>query len=255
MILSRLIEHVKQQHWTAVFLDFVIVVLGVFIGIQVSNLNAERGERSKEFGYLVSLHEDLVRSIATIDRTIGLLRRESKGQTTVLNALAQCRVPPAAKGEIEFAISTLGYVNAPIFSSRTYDELTSSGSFDIIENEEIKTGLSDIVRRVSHLNQTVENVYRLTEHHRFTVEENVLFSNIKPYDEFGSTATVEYDIAKLCENRKVASAISAIRLQTVDRLYAYQALEDLYRKLPPLIEQEISERWGRTINAGESRSS
>ena len=28
MILSRVIEHVKQQHWTAVSLDFVIVVLG-----------------------------------------------------------------------------------------------------------------------------------------------------------------------------------------------------------------------------------
>jgi hypothetical protein len=30
MILSRVIEHVKAQHWTAVALDFVIVVFGVF---------------------------------------------------------------------------------------------------------------------------------------------------------------------------------------------------------------------------------
>ena len=254
MILSRVIEHVKQQQWTAVFLDFVIVVLGVFVGMQVTNWNAERGERAKEYGYLVSLHEDLQRSIATIDRTIGLLQRESAGQAAFLDALAQCRVPAGAGDEIEYAISTLGYINAPIFSSRTYDELTSSGSFDIIENKEIKTGLADIVRRVAHLSQTVENVYRLTEHHRFTVVENVLFSDIKPYDEFGSTASVDYDIAALCENRKVASAVSAIRLQTVDRLHAYQALEDLYRKLPPLIEQEISERWGRTIKAVKDAS-
>ena len=39
MILSRVIEHVRKQHWTAVFLDFVIVVMGVFIDIQVSNWN------------------------------------------------------------------------------------------------------------------------------------------------------------------------------------------------------------------------
>lgn len=32
MLLRRVIEHVKAQNWTAVALDFVIVVVGVFIG-------------------------------------------------------------------------------------------------------------------------------------------------------------------------------------------------------------------------------
>ena len=42
MILRRVIEHVKAQNWLAVFLDFVIVVIGVFIGMQVSNWNNAR---------------------------------------------------------------------------------------------------------------------------------------------------------------------------------------------------------------------
>jgi hypothetical protein len=249
MILRRIAEHVKTQNWFAVFLDFLIVVLGVFVGLQVNNWNAARAERAKEYGYLVSLHEDMARSIATIDRTVGMLERQSAGQTVFLDALARCAVPPGAGGEIENAISTLGYINAPIFSSRTYDVLTSSGSFDVIQNEDIRTGLSDIVRRVGHLNHTVENIYRLTEHHRFTVEENVLFTNIKPYDDFGSWASVEYDIGDLCKNRKIASAVSAIRLQTTDRFYAYQALAALYRKLPPMIEAEVAERWGVKLGA------
>jgi hypothetical protein len=33
MILSRVIEHMKKQHWTAIAIDFFIVVFGVFIGI------------------------------------------------------------------------------------------------------------------------------------------------------------------------------------------------------------------------------
>lgn len=249
MLLHRVIEHVKHQNWTAVALDFFIVVMGVFIGIQVANWNEERAARAKEYSYLVRLQEDLEQSIATIDRTVRLLDRQAAGQTLFLEALVQCAVPPGASAEIEFAISTLGYINAPIFSSRTYDELTSSGSFDIIENNEIRTGLSDVVRRVTHLNQSVENVYRITEHHRFTVEENVLFLHATPYDEYGSTASVDYDIGELCRNSKVASAVSAIRLQTVDRLQAYQALAALYRKLPPLIEKEVAARWSRTIDA------
>ena len=42
MMLRRIFEHVKTQNWFAVGLDFLIVVTGVFIGIQVANWNAER---------------------------------------------------------------------------------------------------------------------------------------------------------------------------------------------------------------------
>jgi len=44
MILRRIAEHLKQQHWTGVFIELAIVVLGVFLGMQVSNWNAERAE-------------------------------------------------------------------------------------------------------------------------------------------------------------------------------------------------------------------
>ena len=42
MLLRRITEHVKAQNWFAVALDFLIVVTGVFIGIQVSNWNEAR---------------------------------------------------------------------------------------------------------------------------------------------------------------------------------------------------------------------
>lgn len=251
MILRRIIEHAKAQNWTAIGIDFCIVVFGVFIGIQLGNWNEARVERAKEYGYLVRLHEDMQQSIGTIERTIGMLERQSAAQTVFLDALAQCAVPPGARDEIDYAIATLGYINAPIFSSRTYDELTSSGSLDLIESDEIKRALADVIRSVSHLGSTAENVFRLTEHHRFTVEEHVLFTDIRPYDDYGSSATVQYDIVELCQDRKVASAVSAIRLQTVDRRNAFQALADLYRTLPPLIEDESARRWGRTLGAAE----
>ncbi len=39
MILCRIMEHIKTQSCFAVGLDFVIVVFGVVIGIQVANWN------------------------------------------------------------------------------------------------------------------------------------------------------------------------------------------------------------------------
>jgi hypothetical protein len=59
VILRRLTEHVRRQDWFAVFLDFVIVVLGVFVGIQVSNWNAARVESAQEMAMLSQLRDEI----------------------------------------------------------------------------------------------------------------------------------------------------------------------------------------------------
>ena len=48
MLLRRFIQHVSDQNWFAVAIDLVIVVFGVFIGIQVSNWNNERVALAEE---------------------------------------------------------------------------------------------------------------------------------------------------------------------------------------------------------------
>ena len=68
MILRRLVENLKHQHWTGVFIELVIVVLGVFIGMQVSNWNAERSERSAETRHLQEIAEDLRADIVVFDK-------------------------------------------------------------------------------------------------------------------------------------------------------------------------------------------
>ena len=44
LFLKRINEAVRRQHWDAIFIEFVIVVLGVMIGNMVANWNAERLE-------------------------------------------------------------------------------------------------------------------------------------------------------------------------------------------------------------------
>jgi hypothetical protein len=37
MILRRLAQSLREQNWTAIGIEFVLLVLGVFLGIQVAN--------------------------------------------------------------------------------------------------------------------------------------------------------------------------------------------------------------------------
>ena len=64
MILRRVITHVRQQEWTAIAIDFVIVVAGVFVGLQVANWNTDRQNRALAHGYLQRLHHEVVDLIA-----------------------------------------------------------------------------------------------------------------------------------------------------------------------------------------------
>jgi hypothetical protein len=68
MLLRRITEHVKTQNWTAVVIDFVIVVVGVFIGIQVSNWNEGRVARAHETELLIALRDELESTIRVTDQ-------------------------------------------------------------------------------------------------------------------------------------------------------------------------------------------
>jgi hypothetical protein len=69
-----------------VVIDFAIVVVGVFIGIQVSNWNTARVENKLEQGYLVRLHEDFSHSLATFPRQRRLECPRSAGAADTLVA-------------------------------------------------------------------------------------------------------------------------------------------------------------------------
>jgi hypothetical protein len=66
MILRRVIEHVREQNWTAIWIDFVIVVVGVFIGIQVSNWNGNQSEIARERLLLGELRGELAESMKQV---------------------------------------------------------------------------------------------------------------------------------------------------------------------------------------------
>ena len=47
MLFRRIKAHVEKENWFAVGVDFAIVVIGVFIGLQVANWNEARGEQTR----------------------------------------------------------------------------------------------------------------------------------------------------------------------------------------------------------------
>ena len=59
MIRRRVIENLRNQQWTAVGIELMIVVLGVFIGLQASNWNQDRLSAGQAATFAERLTADL----------------------------------------------------------------------------------------------------------------------------------------------------------------------------------------------------
>lgn len=66
MRLRSLALRLRAHDWTAVAIEIVIVIVGVFIGLQVSNWNETRKESARGSEYLQRLHDELLQDADTL---------------------------------------------------------------------------------------------------------------------------------------------------------------------------------------------
>ena len=70
MLLRRFMEHVKEQNWFAVGLDVLVVIVGIFLGMQVTEWNEERKERESLQQALVKYQEEVQLVINVQNQTL-----------------------------------------------------------------------------------------------------------------------------------------------------------------------------------------
>ena len=59
MFLRKIVQHLRDQNWTAIGIDLLIVILGVFLGAQASNWNEERQVREGERVFLQRVRTEM----------------------------------------------------------------------------------------------------------------------------------------------------------------------------------------------------
>jgi hypothetical protein len=145
--LRRFAEHLRQQHWTAAVIELVIVVLGVFIGLQVSNWNEARRDRALAHQYLERLREDFVLSTSGAESSIAFLEQQAGLAGLMLERLRECRLDGGQRADFGRGLYMLGRLEPPLLTRGTVDELRSTGRIGIIRNVRLRQAIADIVQR------------------------------------------------------------------------------------------------------------
>ncbi len=175
MILRRVIEHVRTQNWTAVALDFVIVVVGVFMGIQLGNWNDARGDRAEEIRYLRALAADMDASRQFAEEQMAFIDKQASAQKR-LAAISVGDGLPISRADLD-ALVHRGVFELYVAPRRlaTFNELKNTGKLALIGDPGLRAGLQDLEAALE----------RLDEYERDAMQQYISFSDpflINHYD-------------------------------------------------------------------------
>jgi len=242
MAIRRIREHAAGHNWFAVAVDLVIVIIGVFIGIQASNWNAGRIERGEVRAYRAQIIQDLrsnEREIAARDHYYRQAREHS------LAALAA--LEKGAANEEAFLIDT--YQASQVWPLRlersAYDELIASGMAKSFADNGVRQRLSAYYAAMPSFESTALGTTAYREQVRREMKFAVQDRMRERCDDVFTPVAEGLPIASLPERCTLQLPASLISLAAA-RLKATPELEqDLTRHIGDL-DQKIANfgRWG-----------
>jgi hypothetical protein len=142
MILRRLTEHVNEQNWFAVGLDFLIVVFGVFIGLQVQNWTGEHGRRQLEANYTERLHGEVSKLQETRDILLPFRYTWAEGIRSASRVIFSEEDRDLTVKECE-ALAYSYIVTNPTDDLASLIELQGSGQLSLFRNKRVSEALSN----------------------------------------------------------------------------------------------------------------
>ena len=136
MIVSRVVEHMKQQHWTGVFIELVIVILGVFIGLQVQEWASARAEQRRADVLFQQLLGDLDSEKSNLQADRDYLEVTAAYARTAMSDLET----PGSVDPGTWVASA--YQATQVYEAQgnrsTFDEMKSTGAIDLIRDARMR---------------------------------------------------------------------------------------------------------------------
>lgn len=136
MILRRFVQRFRRQQWGAVATELAIVIIGVFIGMQVTNWNEERETNQKAAAFTARLINDLRREAWSYEFLIEYNRDINRNQRRVLDAMTE----EADMSDEQFVIAAYR-ASQYKYNDRyraTYDEMVSTGTIGLIAEQALR---------------------------------------------------------------------------------------------------------------------
>lgn len=236
MILKRLRAEAARQNWLGVAVDLIILILGVFLGIQVNNWNQARLDRAEGGEYrerlyfdLESNQRDLAFRIHYYGQTLAHARAAAAGLDQPVSA------DPGAF--LIHAYQASNYIPQAI-RHFTYDEVVASGKAERLGDRMLRERIANYYVGLATMQRLFDNVPPYREAIRsalpFTTQAQVMKDcpEVLAADQYGSVTPRLSDHCKSTMDARLAERVAAeVRTIADLRWLLNRTIADLDQKI------------------------
>lgn len=246
MILRDLAEALRQQSWFTVVLEVLVVVVGIFIGLQADSWNEGRKTQLLERQYLERLHHDISRSLAHAEENSGSMQRQYLWEERMLESLKSCELNDADHDVFSSGLMFLAQFTPDPLIRGTIDELVSTGQFGVISDIELRSLLSEIVRSSDAQQDVLSYIVQRMSPQIAYVDSKVVrrlpaIGQPISVDGVVPVHRIEFDFRASCEDLQLIAAISAIQLATRVLVAQNQRATEQYFSVIEALEKELGD--------------
>lgn len=140
---------VGHKSFKEYLLEGLMIFIAVTLGFLAESLREHMHDASKEQTYVVSLAQDLRADTARIDQAVTVEWNELRKSDTLMRVVLQ---PPTDTQQIRKAYTIMGWTldqENVMFTTRTYDELKSSGDMRLIRADSVVAALQTYIQDVA----------------------------------------------------------------------------------------------------------
>lgn len=229
MLARRLAQSLKEQNWTAIAVEFVLLVLGVFLGIQVANWNEERQERAQEAEYIERLQRDFHAIDARLAANVSAWEKNAAAPIRLLadlDAFREGGTWPHARADMLADFSSTMGSRIPPPRAASYAELLSAGKLGLIRDARLRDALLDYDAQTSITMMGYDTLVLRVDPQRAAIVRHLRFdlatdvANVDPDEVFrkGRTVWRDVDLAKMAGDENVEVALNMFASASYNQL-------------------------------------
>jgi len=144
MILRRILQHAKNRQWGIVALDFLIVVFGVFLGIQLGNWNAASADKASYNQAMLRLEAEINTNLETVEQMDGEIKAYLERGRLGFEALRSCEQSDENANNVNTGLSVIGGTYGLSLQTQALDELTETDSLLEQQSPHIRQSLAEL---------------------------------------------------------------------------------------------------------------
>jgi hypothetical protein len=175
MILRKLSDAVREQNWFTVVLEILIVIIGIYIGLQADEWNQTRKENQHAERVLEDLRVDFI-TINQAANGLAVYYRDLVDKLQLLtSSLRAGEIKPQDEASIRDAIAFGGNFGDPPPPSGTFRDLMSSGNLALIRDKDLRLRLIEYDQSLDVIFESDASINNMLGHFAFAFRRHATF--------------------------------------------------------------------------------